>query len=218
MSERINWEQLPQLFKDAILVSRFLGLQYLWIDALCILQDGVVDWGGEYARMGSIYYHSYVTIGATSCRDSTESLSAIVFKDIQLGRISAISEETSALAGTTGGDLIYPLHYRGWAFQELLLPSPFLDFELGIEHGSLRKHFKFLRRSGLPTSYNLRLQQGSFEGCGKPSNYYLIVVHFQKATEEPPNPQSPAMTWSPCVTVLQTPASFRDIHSNGPGF
>lgn len=36
---RIDWEQLPKTFKDAVSVTRALGVQYLWIDSLCIIQD-----------------------------------------------------------------------------------------------------------------------------------------------------------------------------------
>lgn len=35
----IQWEQLPKTFKDAVLVTRALDVQYLWIDSLCIIQD-----------------------------------------------------------------------------------------------------------------------------------------------------------------------------------
>jgi hypothetical protein len=31
---------LPQTFKDASFVTRQLGYKYLWIDALCIIQEG----------------------------------------------------------------------------------------------------------------------------------------------------------------------------------
>lgn len=35
----IEWEELPKTFQDAVLVTRALGVQYLWIDTLCIIQD-----------------------------------------------------------------------------------------------------------------------------------------------------------------------------------
>jgi hypothetical protein len=34
----INWSDLPQTFKDAIKVTRQVGLRYIWIDSLCIIQ------------------------------------------------------------------------------------------------------------------------------------------------------------------------------------
>lgn len=35
----IEWEALPKTFKDAVLVTRAVGVRYLWIDSLCIIQD-----------------------------------------------------------------------------------------------------------------------------------------------------------------------------------
>ncbi|KAK0625166.1 hypothetical protein B0T17DRAFT_456093, partial [Bombardia bombarda] len=40
----IDWQELPQLFQDAIEVARALGCKYIWIDALCIIQDEDQDW------------------------------------------------------------------------------------------------------------------------------------------------------------------------------
>lgn len=36
---RIPIQDLPALFHDAVIVTRRLGFCYLWIDALCIIQD-----------------------------------------------------------------------------------------------------------------------------------------------------------------------------------
>lgn len=42
-TEAIPWQQLPRTFQDAIRITRELGVPYLWIDALCIIQDDVQD-------------------------------------------------------------------------------------------------------------------------------------------------------------------------------
>jgi hypothetical protein len=55
--ERIGFEEMPVLFQDAIVITRRLGYQYLWIDALCIVQDSHSDWTVESANMG---YSSFV--------------------------------------------------------------------------------------------------------------------------------------------------------------
>jgi hypothetical protein len=41
--ERLPESNLPQTFTDAIDVTRRLGFRYLWIDALCIIQDSAED-------------------------------------------------------------------------------------------------------------------------------------------------------------------------------
>ena len=48
----INLHCLPQNFQDAIYATAKLGIRYLWIDALCIIQDDVEDWSIESAKMG----------------------------------------------------------------------------------------------------------------------------------------------------------------------
>jgi len=35
----IKYDDLPQTFQDAVIVTKELGLRYLWIDSLCIIQD-----------------------------------------------------------------------------------------------------------------------------------------------------------------------------------
>lgn len=55
---------LPKTFLDAVLITRRLGLRYLWIDSLCIIQDSKSDWEMESARMEAIYRHCYLNISA----------------------------------------------------------------------------------------------------------------------------------------------------------
>lgn len=41
---KIPESQLNKTFLDAIEVCRHLGVRYLWIDSLCIIQDSLEDW------------------------------------------------------------------------------------------------------------------------------------------------------------------------------
>jgi len=36
--DTIAWDDLPKTFQDAIDVTHQLGIKYIWIDSLCILQ------------------------------------------------------------------------------------------------------------------------------------------------------------------------------------
>lgn len=43
MKEGILWRRLPILFRNAITITRKLGIQFIWIDSLCIVQDDEGD-------------------------------------------------------------------------------------------------------------------------------------------------------------------------------
>jgi hypothetical protein len=71
-NERIPFAKLPATHQDAIVLARRLGLKYLWIDTLCIIQDSDPDKQRETAMMGDVYANAYLTIAAVSSPDSTE--------------------------------------------------------------------------------------------------------------------------------------------------
>ncbi|KAK7032366.1 hypothetical protein VNI00_013114 [Paramarasmius palmivorus] len=58
----IDSNLLPQTISDAIASTRSLGLRYLWVDALCILQDSREDKNREISRMRYIFQNAYLTI------------------------------------------------------------------------------------------------------------------------------------------------------------
>ena len=61
----LKLRELPAMFRDAILVTRKLGIRYFWIDSLCVLQDSDIDWNKEGVRMAEYYGNSTVTIAAS---------------------------------------------------------------------------------------------------------------------------------------------------------
>jgi hypothetical protein len=61
---------LPTTFRDAIHITRSLGQRYLWIDAVCIIQDSEEDWLQESRKMGSIFANSLLTLFAAAGEDS----------------------------------------------------------------------------------------------------------------------------------------------------
>lgn len=71
---RIPWDSLPRLYQDAITATRKIGLRYLWIDSLCIIQDSHKDWLRESKRMGAVYENARLTIAASHAPDSNDTL------------------------------------------------------------------------------------------------------------------------------------------------
>jgi hypothetical protein len=74
--DAIAIKDLPRTFQDAIDVSRKLGINYLWIDSLCIMQDkdDLNDWFREAGLMHKVYSHSYCNLSATGAVDSSHGL------------------------------------------------------------------------------------------------------------------------------------------------
>lgn len=69
MLDRIPAEALNQTFRDAFTVTRKLGLRYIWIDSLCIIQDSFEDWVKEVTQMSKAYSCSFLNIAALDAPD-----------------------------------------------------------------------------------------------------------------------------------------------------
>jgi hypothetical protein len=69
LHRNIEWGSLARVYTDAITFCRLLGIRYLWIDALCIVQDSTDDWKRESSKMFSYYGDCYVCLAATSAAD-----------------------------------------------------------------------------------------------------------------------------------------------------
>lgn len=80
----ILWNSMPQTFRDTVEITRGLGIRYLWIDALCIVQDDPSDWEREAANMAEVYENAYITISVDSGYNPTQG----IFADRDMALIS----------------------------------------------------------------------------------------------------------------------------------
>ena len=77
----IPFDIMPRVMQDAVKTARALSIQYIWIDALCIIQDDKQDWQREAANMGLVYSHAILTVcalGSSSCHQGFLDRSAAV--------------------------------------------------------------------------------------------------------------------------------------------
>jgi hypothetical protein len=75
LAERLNaipFSGMPKTFQDAVFLTRFLGIEYLWIDSLCIIQDDIDDWESEATRMADVYSNAHVVISVNDAKDCRE--------------------------------------------------------------------------------------------------------------------------------------------------
>lgn len=139
--DSIAWSSLPQTFQDAIHFVRKLGLRYLWIDSLCIIQDDPEDWRQESAKMSSIYQDSYITIAATKSANAdggcySDATPFDIDHELTMtfqGRTPAqvyVREKVAHfdVFKVDNSRSLFPLLSRGWAFQERLLAPRVLHF------------------------------------------------------------------------------------------
>jgi hypothetical protein len=139
----IDFALLPKTFQDAVSVTHMLGVKYLWIDALCIIQDDPQDWHAESAIMEHNYADSYCTLAAHSARDwSTGFLENALArpKPIVLGGTDADGAKFAVLEPA---DFVMDVEHshlskRGWIVQERMLPSHILHFTKGQIHWESR--------------------------------------------------------------------------------
>ena len=73
----IQHDSLPRTIRDAIEVVEMLGERYLWVDALCIIQDNEDDLAAHLPLMGYIFEGAVLTIVAASSTDANSGLPGV---------------------------------------------------------------------------------------------------------------------------------------------
>lgn len=143
----IKMEDLSKTFQDAVTFTRRLGVKYIWIDSLCIVQDDPNDWAVESAKMSDIYSKAYLTIAATHSKDGRGGLfcetpdfevsGAIPDLDDGDYRVffrERIDHHLEVVDGDIGGTLghatikHHPILTRAWIYQERILSTRVLHF------------------------------------------------------------------------------------------
>ncbi|ROW10439.1 hypothetical protein VMCG_01821 [Cytospora schulzeri] len=64
--QAIEFNKLPRTFQHAVIATRGLGVQYLWIDSLCIVQGRDGDFQREAKRMEDVFSQADCILAASS--------------------------------------------------------------------------------------------------------------------------------------------------------
>ncbi|KAL7915290.1 heterokaryon incompatibility domain-containing protein [Trichoderma velutinum] len=128
--------EIPANFRDTFRIARELGIRYVWIDSLCIIQDSKDDWEFESSRMGAVYRNATLTVSALVSANSTvgilkttenrfpgapKSVNFKVYED------SSKDEEVEVYWKSENEESFRRLVYRstlakrGWCLQEYIL-------------------------------------------------------------------------------------------------
>lgn len=128
--EAIELNTLPAVFLDAIDLCRRMNVPFLWIDALCLIQNDPVDCAREILSMGEIHANACTHVGAATASNVPGSGLYTEVDPIGLGpihvdflwdtrRFSRILHEDTAAKRINTSELMS----RGWVLQQRLLSS-----------------------------------------------------------------------------------------------
>jgi hypothetical protein len=140
----INLTNLPGNFRDAVDITRKVDIPYLWIDSLCVIQEGDEghDLEKEIAKMGYIYQNAHLVIAAVSSSNSN----AGCFIQDQWPDVCLQLQDSNGGSHVIGARMLdrkgkaftisdvndhYPLLTRAWVFQERLLSTRLVQCNYG---------------------------------------------------------------------------------------
>lgn len=128
---------LPATIRDAVTLCARLGVRYLWVDSLCIVQDDPVSQGEQLRAMGSVYGRAEFTVAALGSGDAGAGIARVNHpggegqRGIRLpgGRelVVAAGRAAVGLGVLKGGRW----SSRGWTLQEEVFSRRILALEEG---------------------------------------------------------------------------------------
>ena len=163
----IPWNILTKTFQEAVITASRLGVRYLWIDALCIVQDDLDDWRYEAAQMANIYSNSFLNISADASTNGNEG----VFRDRSIDMVQSFYVQSAESSTPESGYVCFldryehlcetPLSSRAWAVQERVLAPRVVHFGADQVRWACSQLIAY---EGLPVSLNVsRSRRGELD-------------------------------------------------------
>ncbi|KAK4186738.1 heterokaryon incompatibility protein-domain-containing protein [Podospora australis] len=132
----IPLSSLPQTIQDAVTVTSGIGLTYLWVDAMCIIQDSDDDKTIQISQMHQVYRGALLTIAASATKTSLDGFLGPrdgYFKSRLRARLDDnvfgdVLVVPSRVTPDYGPSETLPLYTRGWTYQESQLSTRILAY------------------------------------------------------------------------------------------
>jgi hypothetical protein len=140
---------ISKTISDAIMICKILQIQYLWVDALCILQDDYEDWILESSQMRQVYSESFLTLAASSTVDCSQGIFSTQSRASRLVKVKLRGKSVYARTSLPSREQhigpffikdplepqirheeyrLLPLCRRGWALQERVMSNRVLYY------------------------------------------------------------------------------------------
>ena len=170
--EQIPLASLGQAIQDAVLATSQLGFRYLWVDALCILQDSIDDWNIESISMCDVYNNAVCTIAAAKSWAASESMfvgqNPLAMTPCLLSAVDwpwYVQSKSSGVGMSWQRDITMSRwNSRGWCYQEMALSKIIIFFGGSQVHASVREpHHHGWRRfstTNTPNDHHHKIDKG----------------------------------------------------------
>ena len=128
-SNPLNKNDLPRAFRDAIEITRLLGLRYLWIDAFCSKNANPAGVGQDFRKSNDIYTQCAVLLSADRGGDCNTGM----LGDRKVAYSPLLGKKKNRHLRQTllrwKWDIDYsPLHHQAWAAEARYLSPRILHF------------------------------------------------------------------------------------------
>ncbi|KAH8723105.1 heterokaryon incompatibility protein-domain-containing protein, partial [Phaeosphaeriaceae sp. PMI808] len=191
MKQGIPIASLSPTFLDAVRVASQLGIKYLWIDSLCIVQDSTEDKNQELPKMISVYANSQLTIAGLSSSNSQESFLRHRKPQLQLNDPVA----HLYLQKLANSFIVIPrseMELRAWIFQEMQLSKRVLYYAID------KMYWRCHTEAGRQETIRMRGQNSGSEvnnrSIIRASNWYHLVEEYSGKLSTYPIDKLPAIS------------------------
>ncbi|KAH8896330.1 HET-domain-containing protein, partial [Thozetella sp. PMI_491] len=182
-------KDMPKTFREAITITRELGLEFLWIDSLCILQDSKEDWEKESAKMSSVYGNAFLTLSASASEGCEQGIfqprTVYPGPPVELRCNDSNFEPiyVDYMPENTVFQEPQTTDARAWCFQELALSPRVLvygkemlgwlcDSLTDVEHGFVKEHYENINPPLLAPRLNPEPAKNPLENSGSIFSLY----------------------------------------------